>query len=202
MFISTHLLLIAIIYPYHSVRAPFGPFTGVRLLLRLPRRDLSHLVSSGYIMPSADFFHAVKEGCPSLSQFLSHATSQGTWKTSRGEHVSFCTWTPSIPTASTMDRGLRLVLQARPDNSKPDSVSIRHPVHLRYPASAGRSPSEAPSPTPPCATATSFASIRLDLGLAIYRNYDIYSPLRYVPCPAHNKSLHWIFYSAALRKNQ
>jgi hypothetical protein len=68
---------------------------------------------------------------------------------------------------------------------KPNSVSVRHPVHLRYPASAGRPPSEAPSPTLPCTTATSFASIRLDLGLAIYRNYDIYLPLRHVPCPAH-----------------
>ena len=75
-----------------------------------------------------------------------------------------------------------------PTNSKPNSVSIRHPVHLRYPASAGRPPSEMPSPTPPCTTATSFASIRLDLGLAIYRNYDICSPLRHVPCPAHNKA--------------
>ena len=37
MFISTHLLLVSFIYPYHSVRAPFGPFAGVRLLLRLSR---------------------------------------------------------------------------------------------------------------------------------------------------------------------
>jgi hypothetical protein len=197
MQISSTSLLTATIYPYHSVRAPFGPFTVVSLLLRLPRRDLSHLVSSGYIMPSADFFHVVGAGYPALSQFLPHAASQGTWKTSRGEHVSFCTWTPSIPTASTMDRGLRLVLPRTAGSLTRSSrqtasltpVSIRHPVHLRYPASAGRPPSEVPSPTPPCTTATSFASIRLDLGLAIYRNYDIYSPIRYVPCPAHNKAM-------------
>jgi hypothetical protein len=30
-------LLTTTIYPYHSVRAPFGPFTGVSLLLRLSR---------------------------------------------------------------------------------------------------------------------------------------------------------------------
>ena len=70
------------------------------------------------------------------------------------------------------------MLQARPDHSKPNLIPVRHPVHLRYPASAGRPPPKAPLPTPPYTTATSFASIRLDQGLVIYRNYDIYSPIR------------------------
>ncbi len=51
-------------------------------------------------------------------------------------------------------------------------------MHLRYPASAGQPPPKVPSPTPPYTTATSFASIRLDQGLVIYRKYDIYSPIR------------------------
>ena len=58
------------------------------------------------------------------------------------------------------------------------SIPVRHPVHLRYPVSAGRPPPKVPTPTPPYTTATSFASIRLDQGLVIYRNYDIYSPIR------------------------
>ena len=37
------------------------------------------------------------------------------------------------------------MLRARPTNS-PDSIPVRHPVHSRYPAAAGRLPSAAPSP--------------------------------------------------------
>ena len=40
-------------------------------------------------MPSADFSHAVRVDCSPLSQFQSHATSQGTWETSRGKTQSF-----------------------------------------------------------------------------------------------------------------
>ena len=40
-------------------------------------------------MPSADFSHAVRAGCPALSQFQSHATSQGTWEIPRGKTQSF-----------------------------------------------------------------------------------------------------------------
>ena len=69
-------------------------------------------------MPSADFFHAVKAGCPALSQFSSHETFHGTWKTSRGKHMSFNTWAPSIRTELIMDRGLCLVLQARPTHAR------------------------------------------------------------------------------------
>ena len=36
-------------------------------------------------MPSADFSHAVRADRSALSQFQSHATSQGTWEISRGK---------------------------------------------------------------------------------------------------------------------
>ena len=36
-------------------------------------------------MPSADFSHAVRVDRSTLSQFQSHATSQGTWEISRGK---------------------------------------------------------------------------------------------------------------------
>jgi len=118
-------------------------------------------------MPSADFFHAVRTGCPALSHFLPLAASRGTWKTSRGKHMSFNTWAPSIRTELIMDRGLCLVLSASGGSHSctPDSISVRHPVLSRYPASAGLLPSEASSPIPRCNTATPFASIRLGLRL-------------------------------------
>jgi hypothetical protein len=40
-------------------------------------------------MPSADFSHAVRVDCSPLSQFPSHATSQGTWETSQGKTRNF-----------------------------------------------------------------------------------------------------------------
>ena len=40
-------------------------------------------------MPFADFSHAVKVDCSPLSQFPSHATSQGTWETSQGKTRNF-----------------------------------------------------------------------------------------------------------------
>ena len=65
-----------------------------------------------------------------------------------------------------MDRGLHLVVQARPGVCASYPVSVRHPVPSRYLASARQLPSEASSPIPRCHTATSFASIGLDLRLA------------------------------------
>jgi len=47
----------------------------------------------------------------------------------------------------------------------PNSVLVHRPMRSRYPASAGRLPSRAPSPVPGCHTAIPFASIRLGLGL-------------------------------------
>jgi len=73
-----------------------------------------------------------------------------------------------------MDRGLRLVVQTRPGVDALYPISVRHPVPLRYPASAGRLPSEAPSPVPRCHTAIPFASIRLGLGLALTSRYGIH----------------------------
>ena len=77
MSISARLLLIIIIYPYHSVRAPFGPFTGVRLLLRLAQGQLAHLVSSGYLMPSADSRCTLSAPCGLLTRFSVAAGSVG-----------------------------------------------------------------------------------------------------------------------------
>ena len=45
-----------------------------------------------------------------------------------------------------MDRGLRLVLQARPTDPASYPISVRHPVDSRYPAVAGPLPPRAPSP--------------------------------------------------------
>lgn len=52
----------------------------------------------------------------------------------------------------------------------PDSVLVHRPVRLRYPTSVGRPPPRTPSPMPGCHTATSFASIGLDQGLAKLRH--------------------------------
>ncbi|WP_320043942.1 hypothetical protein [uncultured Desulfobacter sp.] len=110
-------------------------------------------------MPSADFSHAVKAGYPALSQ-------SGTWEISRGKHTSFSTWTPDLRTYPVMDRGLRLVVQARPGMRASYPIPVRHPVPSWYLASAKRLPSEVPSPVPRCTTTTPFASIRLGLRLA------------------------------------
>ncbi len=61
---------------------------------------------------------------------------------------------------------------------QPNSVSVRHPVRLRYSAAAERLSPRVLILPPACHTATPFASIRLGLGLVIYRSHDIYSPLR------------------------
>ena len=65
-----------------------------------------------------------------------------------------------------MDRGLRLVVQARPGVCALYPIPVRHPVLSRYPVVTGRLPPEAPSPVPRCHTATPFASIWLGLRLA------------------------------------
>ncbi len=113
MFISTHLLFITIIYPYHSIRAPFGPFAGVRLLLRLSIRIsrisfppttlcplLTPLMRSKQVaLPSANFSRTRRsrahERPPGVNTYLS----------AHGLRVYILT---------LMDRGLYLVLQARP----------------------------------------------------------------------------------------
>ena len=55
--------------------------------------------------------------------------------------------------------------QARPGMRASYPIPVRHPVPLWCPASAGRLPSEVPSPVPRCHTTTPFASIRLGLRL-------------------------------------
>jgi hypothetical protein len=120
----------------------------------------SRLVSPAATVPSADFFHAVRAGCPALSHFLLHAASRGAWKTSQSKHMSFSTWMPSIRAELIMDRGLYLVLQSS-HSCTPDSISVRHPVLSRYPASAELLPSEAPSPIPRCNNCYTLRRLRL-----------------------------------------
>ena len=72
---------------------------------------------------------------------------------------------PDLRTYPIMDRGLYLVVQARPGMYALYPIPVRHPVLSRCLASARRLPSEAPSPVPRCTTATPFASIRLGLRL-------------------------------------
>ncbi len=98
-------------------------------------------------------------GYPVFSRF-------GTWEISRGKHMPFSTWMPSVRTYPVMDRGLYLDVQAGPGMGASYSIPVRHPVLLWWPASAGQLPSEVPSPVLPCHTTTPFASIRLGLRLA------------------------------------
>ena len=74
-----------------------------------------------------------------------------------------------------MDRGLYLVVQTRPDVCASYPISVRHPVLSRCPAVAEQLPPETPSPISRCHTATSFASIWLDLRLAKYLIIMLYS---------------------------
>ena len=73
---------------------------------------------------------------------------------------------PDLRTYPVMDRGLHLVVQARPGMCALYPIPVRHPVLSRYLASARRLPSEAPSLVPRCTTTTPFASIWLGLRLA------------------------------------
>jgi hypothetical protein len=71
-------------------------------------------------MPSADFSHAVRVDLPSLSQFQSHATSQGTREISRGKTQSFLRvnagFIKHVPFA---DGGLRGHVPTRPGRTTP-----------------------------------------------------------------------------------
>ena len=72
----------------------------------------------------------------------------------------------------------------------PNSVLVHRPMRLRHPALAERLPPEVRCRIPRCAAATSFASIKLDQGLAVGEaSHAEAHPLEYVPCPAHNKSV-------------
>ena len=77
---------------------------------------------------------------------------------------------PGLRTHLEMDRGLYLVVQTRPDVYASHPIPVRHPVPSRCPIVMGRLPPGIWSPIPRCHTATSLASIRLDLRLAKYLN--------------------------------
>ena len=71
-------------------------------------------------MPSADFSHAVRVDSSSLSQFQSHATSQGTWEISRGKTQSFLRVNAGfIKHAPFADGGLHGHVPTRPGRTTP-----------------------------------------------------------------------------------
>jgi hypothetical protein len=71
-------------------------------------------------MPSADFSHAVRLDRSTLSQFQSHATSQGTWEISRGKTQNLLRVNARfIKHAPIADGGLRGHVPARPERTTP-----------------------------------------------------------------------------------
>jgi len=71
-------------------------------------------------MPSADFSHAVRLDRSTLSQFQSHATSQGTWEISRGKTQNLLRVNARfIKHAPNADGGLRGHVPARPERTTP-----------------------------------------------------------------------------------
>jgi hypothetical protein len=71
-------------------------------------------------MPSADSSHAVRVDLSPLSQFQSHATSQGTWEISRGKTQSLLRVNAGfIKHAPFADGGLRGHVPTRPERTTP-----------------------------------------------------------------------------------
>ncbi|HKL17523.1 MAG TPA: hypothetical protein VJ905_01085 [Halalkalibaculum sp.] len=82
-------------------------------------------------MPSADFSHAVRADCSALSQFLSHATSRGTWETSQGKTRNFrCINAGFIKHTPIADGGLRSHVPARPGCTTPHIRFLFVALHL------------------------------------------------------------------------
>ena len=93
-----------------AVRAAYCPSHTVRAFIPKPRTN----------MPSADFSHAVRADRSALSQFQSHATSQGTWEISRGKTQSFPRVNAGfIKHAPVADGGLRGHVPTRPGRTTP-----------------------------------------------------------------------------------
>ena len=89
----------------------FDPLPGNRSGLR---------PANGTTMPSADFSHEVRADYSTLSQFQSHATSQGTWETSQGKtQNSPCVDAGFIKHTQTADGGLRCHVPTRPECTTP-----------------------------------------------------------------------------------
>ena len=71
-------------------------------------------------MPSADFSLAVRANRSALSQFQSHATSQGTWEISRGKTQNFPRVNAGfIKHAPLADGGLHGHVPTRPERTTP-----------------------------------------------------------------------------------
>ena len=123
-------------------------------------------------MPSADFSHAVKVDSSSLSQFQSHATSQGTWEISSGKTQSFLRVTAGfIKHAPLADGGLRGHVPTRPGRTTP---------HIRFLFVAPRFRIG----LPPDLAHDDALALLLAFGSAKTRRGDFH-PISSVPCPAH-----------------
>jgi len=100
-----------------------------------------------------------------LSQFPSHATVQDNMRDLSGLTHAFPHTSAEYTHLVTMDRGLCPVLRTHPDSrhASLDFCTSPHAFAVPY---LGRA---APHRITGCHTATSFTSIRLGLGLVIYR---------------------------------
>ena len=101
-------------------------------------------------MPSADFSHAVRADRSALSQFQSHATSQGTWEISRGKTQSFLRVNAGfIKHAPVADGGLRGHVPTRPGRTTPPIrflfVAPRFRIGLPSDPASRRRPCPSPS---------------------------------------------------------
>ena len=161
-------------------------------------------------MPSADFRMAIGRNClrpspapasgrclfslfppgfPAVPRYLDH-TLERTTSGSPGVNTYLCAhgrrvYLPGLRWIEDFALCCRLI-----PPGPPDSVLVHRPMRLRHPALAGRLPPEVRCRIPRCAAATSFASIKLDQGLAVGEaSHAEAHPLEYVPCPAHNKSV-------------
>jgi hypothetical protein len=128
-------------------------------------------------MPSADFSHAVRVDLSSLSQFQSHATSQGTWEISRGKTQSFLRVNAGfIKHAPLADGGLRGHVPTRPGRTTSrlgrDSCSSPRAFGLGF------------LQTPPRDDAL---ALLLAFGSAKTWRGDFH-PTSPVPCPAHTSA--------------
>ena len=140
-------------------------------------------------MPSADFFHAVGAGCPALSHFLPHAASRGAWKTSRGKHMSFSTWMPSIRAELIMDRGLNPACGGtRSANARLTRFLFVTPCFCVTPPQRSHCLPKHRHRIPRCDNTMPLASIWLGLGLALTSIIGTYRLTLKNVCRARHKT--------------
>jgi len=161
MIISTQALIVL------SFMQSFGCHT-VRAFTRVSPPRLFHRGSfPPATMPSADFSHEIRAGCPN-PQPISPARG-GPGHHGRSPGVNTClsaherrVYLPGLRWIEDLTLCCGLV-----PPGPPNSVLVHRPMRLRHPASAGQLPPRAPSPRPSCHTATSFSSTRMDQGLVL-----------------------------------